>query len=129
MESRIDKMVADDWEQVRSIYLEGISTGDATFEAEAPDWNRWDSSPMQECGLVARAGSTILGWAALSPVSIRCVYSGLAEASVYIGNKYQGQAIGGELLAALIEESEKIGIWTLQAGIFPENINSINLHK
>ena len=129
MEYSIDKMVADDWTQVRSIYLEGIVTGNATFEAEAPGWGSWDSSHMQECRIVVRAGNTILGWAALSPVSSRCVYSGVAEVSVYVANKYQRLGIGAKLLAVLIEETDKKGIWTLEAGIFPENIDSINLHK
>ena len=79
MQFSIDKLIADDWEQVRSIYMEGIETGNATFESEAPDWDNWHSSHMQECCLAARAGNTILGWAALSPVSSRCVYSGVAE--------------------------------------------------
>lgn len=129
MEYRIDKMVPDDWEQVRSIYLEGISTGHATFEASVPDFEEWDSSHMNDGRLVARAGSTVLGWAALSPVSDRCAYSGVAEVSVYVSNEYRRRGVGGKLLASLIEESEKIGIWTLQAGIFPENTGSIDLHK
>ena len=129
MEYSIEKMASDDWGQVRSIYLDGISTGNATFEAEAPDWDNWDSNHMQACRLVGRAGNTILGWAALSPVSSRCVYSGVAEISVYVATKYQGLGVGAKLLAALIEASEKNGIWTLQAGIFPENIDSIRLHK
>ena len=129
MEYRIDKMVSDDWDQVRSIYLDGIVTGNATFESKVPDWDNWDSSHMQNCRLVARARNTILGWAALSPVSSRCVYSGVAEISVYVATKHQRLGVGGKLLVALIEASEKNGIWTLQAGIFPENIDSINLHK
>ena len=129
MKYSVDKMMADDWEQVRSIYLEGIAAGNATFETEAPGWDRWNSGHTQDCRLVARAGNTILGWAALSPVSGRCVYSGVAEVNVYVANKYQRLGIGGRLLAALIGESEKKGIWTLEAGIFPENVDSINLHK
>ena len=129
MQFNIHKMVADDWGQIRSIYLEGIDTGNATFESEAPDWDRWDSSHMQECRLAARAGKTILGWATLSPVSSRCVYAGVAEVSVYVANKYQRFGIGGKLLTALIEASEEKEIWTLEAGIFPENMDSINLHK
>ena len=129
MEYSIDKMVADDWTQVRSIYLEGIVTGNATFETEAPGWDSWNSSHMQECRIVARAGSTIFGWAAISPVSSRCVYSGVAEVSVYVANRYQRLGIGGKLLAVLIAETEKKGIWTLEAGIFPENTDSLNLHK
>lgn len=129
MQFSIDKMVADDWGQVRSIYLEGIDTGNATFESEAPDWDNWNSSHMQECRLAARAGKIILGWSALSPVSSRCVYAGVAEVSVYVAKKYQRLGIGGKLLAVLIEASEEKGIWTLEAGIFPENMDSINLHK
>ena len=87
MEYSIDKMVADDWTQVRSIYQESIVTGNATYEAEAPGWDSWNSSHMQECRVVDRAGSSILGWAALSPISNRCVYSGVAEVSVYVADK------------------------------------------
>ena len=129
MQYDLYKMTTDDWEQVRSIYLEGIDTGNATFESEAPDWDRWTSSHIQECRLVAKAGQTVLGWAALSPVSGRCVYSGVAEVSVYVAHKFQGLGIGGRLLAALIKASEEKGIWTLEAGIFPENMDSIRLHQ
>ncbi len=122
-------MVAGDWEEVLSIYLEGISTEHATFEGEAPNWEKWNSSHINECRLVVRRGSTILGWAALSPVTNRCVYSGVAEVSVYVGIKYQRQGIGTALFSALIDTSEKNGIWTLQAGIFPENTESLNLHR
>ena len=128
MEYSIGKMTAADWGQVRSIYLEGLATGNATFEADAPGWDRWDSSHMHECRLVARAGNVVRGWAALSPLSSRCAYSGVAEVSVYVAKKYHRLGIGGKLLAVLVEESEKKRIWTLQAGIFPENIDSINLH-
>jgi L-amino acid N-acyltransferase YncA len=125
----MDKLVAHDWEQVRTIYLEGIATGDATFEEEPPPWEEWDSSHMQECRLVARSGNNILGWAALSPTSSRCAYLGVVEVSIYVGKRYQRQGIGTALLAGIIEASEKNGIWTLQAGIFPENIVSLNLHR
>jgi len=129
MEYSIDEMNADDWIQVQSIYLEGISTGHATFEAEAPGWEKWDSNHIHGCRLVARSDRDILGWAALNPVSGRCIYSGVAKVSVYVDKKYQRKEIGATLLAALIKVSEKGGIWTLQAGIFPENQASLDLHK
>ena len=129
MKFKVDKMTPDDWEQVRSIYLVGIETGNATFESEAPDWDMWNSSHIQYCRLVARAGKGVVGWAALSPTSGRCVYSGVAEVSVYVADKYRGLRIGGQLLAALIKASEEKGIWTLEAGIFPENKGSIRLHR
>ena len=125
----IDRLMPNDWEQVRAIYIEGIATGHATFEAEAPEWEKWDSAHLAEPRSVARVGSSIAGWAALSRVSPRSVYSGVAEVSIYVGAKYRGQGIGDALLAALVDASEKKGIWTLQAGIFPENISSINLHQ
>jgi L-amino acid N-acyltransferase YncA len=125
----IDTMKESDWEQVRSIYLEGIATGDATFETDAPPWEKWNEAHLPSCRLVARSGDTVSGWAALSPVSSRCVYGGVAEVSIYIGQRYRGIGLGRALLMALITESEKNGLWTLQAGIFPENQASIDLHK
>lgn len=124
----IDQMRDADWEQVSAIYLEGIATSLATFETDAPSWEKWNNGHLQKPRLVVRAGNNILGWAALSPVSNRCVYGGVAEVSVYVGEMGRGQGIGRALLQALIEESEKNGIWTLQAGIFPENTASVNLH-
>lgn len=118
-----------DWEQVAQIYQQGIQTGNATFEREVPNWNEWNKSHMPHCRIVAELNSTITGWAALSAVSNRCVYGGVAEVSVYIHPKFFGQKIGTQLLEKLILESEKQGIWTLQAGIFPENIASIKIHK
>jgi L-amino acid N-acyltransferase YncA len=125
----IDEMKEIDWEQVRSIYLEGIATGDATFETDAPTWEKWDAGHLPSCRLVARTDDALAGWAALSPVSSRCVYGGVAEVSIYIGQRYRGMGLGRALLMALINESEKNGLWTLQAGIFPENKASIELHK
>jgi L-amino acid N-acyltransferase YncA len=129
MEYKITKMIPEDWEQVKLIYQEGILTGNATFENDAPDWDKWDSCHIPACRFVARLGAEIFGWAALSPVSNRCVYSGVAEISVYVKKKYQKQGVGNTLLAAIINASELDGIWTLEAGIFPENTKSINLHK
>jgi len=129
MECSIEKMNAGDWEQVSLIYGEGISTGHATFETAVPAWDKWDSSHLPEGRLVARAGNVVAGWAALSPVSSRCVYAGVAEVSIYVGAAFRGQGIGRALLGALVALSEENGIWTLQAGIFPENYSSLALHK
>ena len=129
MECTIAFMTAADWEEVRSIYLEGIQTGQATFETEAPDWEKWDASHLPQCRLVASRHETITGWAALSLVSSRRVYSGVAEVSVYVARDFRGSGFGRALLQALINCSEQQGIWTLQAGILPENISSLALHK
>jgi L-amino acid N-acyltransferase YncA len=125
----IDTMQETDWLPVRQIYLEGIVTGHATFEREAPSWGRWNATHLANARLVARAGSTVKGWAALSPVSSRSVYAGVAETSVYVAHDSRGQGIGRALLEALIQAAESNGIWTLQAAIFPENRRSIELHK
>jgi len=122
-------MTPEDWPAVREIYGEGIATGDATFETELPDWNKWSASHRQDCRLVARSKSHILGWAALSLVSVRRVYVGIAEVSVYVAASARGRGIGKALLQGVIEESAHHSIWTLQAGIFPENIASVALHK
>lgn len=121
-------MSGEDWPQVRQIYLEGISSGNATFETEAPSWEKWDSGHLQDCRLVARDHSRVLGWVALSPVSSRSVYAGVMEVSVYVGNAARGEGVGRALLSALVSCAEAAGIWTLQAGIFPENVASIQLH-
>lgn len=124
----IDQMKASDWEQVRSIYLEGLRSGNSTFETDAPSWERWDEEHLEFARLVMRDGDEILGWAALSPVSKRSVYRGVAEVTVYVTEISQGQGIGHALLEVLIEESERNDIWTLQASIFPENTASVKLH-
>jgi L-amino acid N-acyltransferase YncA len=125
----IEPMLEQDWPAVRSIYVQGIDTGNATFEKSAPEWASWDAGHLRACRLVARSSGVVLGWAALSPVSSRCVYAGVAEVSVYVARQAQGQRIGAKLLASLVEASEREGIWTLQAGIFPENTASVELHK
>ena len=114
---------------MKSIYEEGIRSRIATFETEAPPWEEWDSSHLPTCRLVARAGDTALGWAALSPISGRCVYAGVAEVSVYVGSAHRGRGTGYALLKTLIECSEENGIWTLEAGMFTENDASIKLHR
>lgn len=126
-ETSIEAMEPADWPRVREIYLEGIATGHATFEVDAPSWDQWDAAHLPFARLRARRGE-MLGWAALSPVSQRCVYGGVAEVSVYVSSAARGVGLGGALLRALIEVSERNGIWTLQAGIFPENSASIALH-
>lgn len=122
-------MAAGDRERVLEIYAEGIATGDATFETEVPGWEAWDRSHLDACRLVAEADGRVVGWAALSPVSDRCVYGGVAEVSVYVGADARGRGVGTGLLEALVESSEEEGIWTLQAGIFPENEGSVDLHR
>jgi L-amino acid N-acyltransferase YncA len=125
----INKMTPQDWQAVRAIYLEGIATRNATFETDAPDWGKWDRDHLADCRLVAREGDQVIGWATLSPVSGRCVYAGVASLSIYIAETARGQGVGKTLLRALIEESEQRGIWTLEAGIFPENAASLALHR
>jgi phosphinothricin acetyltransferase len=127
MEYLTDIMKPEDWQRVRSIYLEGIATGNSTFEADAPDWEKWNSAHLPEHRLVVRKGDSILAWAALSPVSSRCVYSGVAELSLYVAAKHRGKGIGSALLMAIINSTEKAGLWTLQGGIFPENKASLHL--
>jgi len=120
-------MRPQDWDAVRAIYLEGIATRNATFEQSAPDWEAWDRGHLTCCRLVARIGGEVLGWTALSPVSNRRVYAGVAEFSIYVAERARGRGIGTALLKALIEASEREGIWTLQSGIFPENAASLEL--
>ena len=129
MEYYIDNVHFQDWEQIREIYLEGIKTGNATFESTIPEWEEWSANHIISCRLVAKKEERIYGWAALSPVSRRNVYSGIAEISIYVGKKYQGKGIGKALLEKLIKLSEDNNFWTLQASIFPENKHSIVLHK
>ena len=125
----IEPMQAGDWDKVREIYLEGIATGHATFEIEAPSWEQWDRNHLAFARLVARKDQELVGWAALSPVSQRCVYEGVAEVSIYVSQSGRRAGVGRNLLHALIDESEKNGIWTLQAGMFPENAGSLALHR
>jgi len=125
----IEEMRSADWEAVRAIYQEGIATGHATFETHTPEWEEWDRGHLHDCRLVARGGGQLVGWGALSPVSSRRVYAGVAEVSIYVAASARGQGIGKALLRALVGASERHGFWMLQAGIFPENEVSIALHK
>ena len=124
----IESMTPADWPAVAAIYREGIATGDATFETETPAWGDWDAEHLPGARLVARRDGHVVGWAALSPVFDRCAYGGVAEVSVYVSASSQGAGIGKSLLDHLITASEEAGIWTLQAGIFPENEASIAMH-
>ena len=118
-----------DWPAVSDIYTQGIATGYATFETEVPSFEEWNKNHLSSCRLIAERSGEVAGWAALSPVSGRCVYGGVAEVSVYVANKFHGLGIGKVLMKHLILESEKAGLWTLQSGIFPENVGSIKLHE
>jgi L-amino acid N-acyltransferase YncA len=120
---------AADWPAVAAIYAEGIATGDATFETEVPGWEAWNAAHPHRHRIVAEAAGEVVGWAALSPVSERCCYSGVAEVSVYVAEAARGRGVGRALLLQLIAGSERAGIWTLQAGIFPENRPSLGLHQ
>ena len=125
----IEAMKPANWESVRAIYEQGIITGNATFETEAPDWEQWNRCRLEVARLVARCDGQVVGWAVLSPVSTRPVYAGVAEVSLYVAASARGRGVGTSLLRALIETSEKVGIWTLQGSIFPENAASLSLVK
>jgi L-amino acid N-acyltransferase YncA len=129
MQHEILPMSDADWPAVRAIYEQGIATGNATFEKSAPEWDAWDAAHLPHCRLVANSASEVVAWAALSPVSSRCVYAGVAEVSIYVAARARGQSIGFLLLSALVETSERENIWTLQAGIFQENAASIDLFQ
>ncbi len=122
-------MLPADWNQVATIYKEGIETGHATFETIVPTWEQWNQVHIASCRIVAVKGNEVIAWAALSPISSRCVYGGVGEVSVYVGKAFSGQKIGLGLLERLVKASEDAGIWTLQAGVFPENKASIKIHE
>lgn len=126
-------MAQADWPAVRAIYEAGIATGNATFETTAPEWERWDATHLTDHRLVAvlpdpHGEDVVVGWAALAPVSDRCVYAGVAENSVYVDPAHHGRGIGRTLLRALVDRAEAAGVWTVQTGIFPENAASVALH-
>lgn len=129
MDFVIESMRSTDQDAVLAIYQEGIETRQATFETAVPTWEKWDNSHLVRNRFVARRNGQVIGWAALSPVSSRCVYEGVAEVSVYIAAVGRGQGIGKALLQKLVTASEQAGIWTLQASLFPENAASLALHE
>ncbi len=126
MDLRIEPMTADDWPSVRAIYEEGMATGLGTFETAAPSWEQWNAARLPHSRLVARDG-VIVGWAALSPVSRRPCYAGVAEFAIYVAVSSRGRGVGRALLAALIESSERHGIWTLQGVTIADNAASLAL--
>ena len=117
----------DDWPEVARIFEEGIRTGNATFETEVPSWETWDAAHVPEHRFVAERDGRVVGWIALAPASSRCCYAGVAEVSAYVAEEARDAGVGRELLAALIESSERAGIWTLETGVFPENEPSLRL--
>ena len=125
----LTELLPEHWDAVARIYAEGIATGNATFETEVPPWEAWDEKHLPDQRLVAQSGGAVVGWAALSAVSDRCVYAGVAEGSVYVGAQARGGGVGRALLEELIRRAETAGIWTIQAGVFPENEASVRLHE
>lgn len=126
---QIREMQEIDWEQVKEIYRQGMDTNMATFQTECPPYEEFDRSHRKDCRFVAVDGDTVVGWTALSPVSSRFVYRGVAELSVYVRDSYKGKQVGARLLNHSIAKSEQCGIWTLQSGIMEDNIASIRLHE
>jgi phosphinothricin acetyltransferase len=124
----IRAMTEDDATRVLAIYGDGIATGDATFETSAPSWERFAESRLPDHRLVATVADAVVAWAALSPVSDRCAYQGVAEDSIYVDAEARGRGVGRRLLDALVEGAERDGFWTVQTGIFPENVASVRLH-
>ncbi len=129
MSVRVVQLEPADWDDVARIYAEGIATGDATFETEVPSYERWHESHLAEHRLAAVRDGTVVGWAAVSAVSDRCAYAGVVEESVYVAAAARGAGVGRALLDRLVESTERAGIWTIQAGVFPENAASLRLHE
>ena len=122
-------MVPSDWPAVAEIYRQGIESGNATFETDVPDWESWDAARHPECRMIAELDGEVAGYAGISPVSSRCVYGGVCEVMIYVAASARGRGLGGRLLQRLVGETEDLGIWTLQAGIFPENQASIRIFE
>jgi len=129
MSFHIRELKNEDWDSIKHIYLEGIKTGKATFQTDAPTQEEWFAGHILPCSIGYFEAGMMLGWASLSPVSSRCVYSGVAEVSIYVKEEARGKGVGRKLMESLIELSEENGYWTLQSGIFPENSSSISLHQ
>lgn len=129
MSYQIRKMAAPDWPKVSQIYQEGMDTNLATFQTDCPSWEEWNTSHLKDCRLVITDHGEVLGWAALTAVSGRCVYAGVAEVSIYIGQHFRGHGTGKALLLELFRYSEESGFWTLQSGIMQDNMASIRLHE
>jgi L-amino acid N-acyltransferase YncA len=128
MNVSIQKFIKENWNDVSEIYRQGLLTRNATFETEVPDYDTWIKKFHSHLLWVAIVEGKAVGWAGLQPVSVRKVYEGVVEVTIYMHNQFAGKGIGTALMRHLIEESEKAGIWTLYASIFPENTASIRLH-
>jgi L-amino acid N-acyltransferase YncA len=124
-----ETILESDFPAIARIYEEGIATGNATFQTNAPTWTEWDKSHLAFCRFLMKIDEKIVAWAALSPVSSRCVYGGVVEVSVYVAAKARGNGVGAAILAKLVAESEQNQLWTLQSGIFPENKSSVRIHE
>jgi L-amino acid N-acyltransferase YncA len=125
----INEFTASDWPAIAEIYRAGIDTGNATFETHVPVWEEWNAAHLATCRLAAREGDRLIAWAALSPVSKRACYRGVAEVSIYVAPDCRAQGVGQALLQALISASEENGIWTLQGSTFAENVASVRLQE
>jgi phosphinothricin acetyltransferase len=125
----VEELRSEHWSAVARIYAEGIATGDATFETAVPEWEKWDAGHVDDHRFVALRDSEVVGWVAAGAVSERCVYAGVIEHSVYVAENARGRGVGRSLLEALIASTEAAGIWTIQTGIFPENVSSLRLHE
>ncbi len=121
-------MKREHWQAVRRIYADGLTSGNASFELKPPGWDEFQASHLADHQLVAIDDSKVVGWAALSPVSERCAYLGVAESSVYVAARSRGRGVGHQILSQLVWRAEMANIWTVQAGIFPENTASVALH-
>lgn len=119
----------ENWDVVSDIYRQGLETRNATFETEVPDYSTWIKKFHPELVFIYASDRDVQGWAGLQPVSARKVYEGVAEVTIYVDQKHIGKGIGKILMDHLIKESERAGIWSLYAAIFPENIASIRLHR
>lgn len=128
MNFKIEKMKKDQWNRIEDIYSRGLNTGKASFMHKPPTWEQWDETHLHCCRLIIKNNENILGWTALSPISSRECYSGVAEVSIYIDENSRKAGLGKKLLNALIQESEREGIWTLQSKILDENTQSLSLH-
>ncbi|WP_377890264.1 GNAT family N-acetyltransferase [Alkalihalobacillus sp. R86527] len=129
MQHNIRQMTRSDWDEVKEIYRLGIETGNATFEHEVPTYEKFISNAVPQCTLVVTDEKGVQGWGKLNKASKRFVYRGVGEVSVYVHPREKGKGLGGLVVHSLVEKSEEAGFWTLSAGIFPENISSIHLHK
>jgi L-amino acid N-acyltransferase YncA len=125
----IEQLTEKHWPEVSAIYVSGLATGNANFSTKVPAWEDWDKTHLKNCRIVMMDDGKVLGWAALTAISDQCVFAGVAEVSVYVHEGARGSGIGKSLLTAIVDESEKNNLWTLEARIFAENLASIKIHQ